>query len=259
MTGVVSHELGVDPDAEESAIREDLAAAYRLAALHGWDDIVIAHLSARLPSQRTQFLMHASALYFEEVTAANLHLLDEDGNHVRPNPERTHAFAFPFHKALYDAFPEANCVMHLHTPAATAVAMQKQGLIPGNQYALWLGPIGYHDYEGLISTAAEGERLVRSFGTGQIVLQRAHGFVVWGANIPHAYMLAYMFNRACEVQIASQTGAGALEPYIPAPEVVEASVGQARKVMLDPNGRVVQGNWAAALRKLRRIEAARHE
>src|SRR4028118_906306 len=91
---------------EEAAIREDLAAAYRLGALHGWDDIVIAHLSARLPSRRTQYIMHASHLYCEEVTSSNLHLLDNNGNHVRANSERTHAFAFPFHKAIYDAFPE---------------------------------------------------------------------------------------------------------------------------------------------------------
>ena len=239
---------------EEWAVRADLAAAYRLAAMHGWDDIVIAHLSARLPSCRTNYLMHAANLFFEEVTAENLHLLDENGKHVRPNPERTHEFAFPFHKAIYDAFPQANCIMHLHTHAATAVAMQKQGLIPGNQYALWLGQIGYHDYEGLISSVSEGQRLVQSFGRGHIVLQRAHGFVVWGRSIPHAYLLAYMLNRACEIQIASHTGTGGLPPYVPSPEVVEACVGQALASMLKWDGRVVAATWAAANRKLRKAE-----
>jgi ribulose-5-phosphate 4-epimerase/fuculose-1-phosphate aldolase len=236
------------PDAEESAIRTDLAAAFQLAALHGWDEIVIAHLSARI--RKNQFLMHPSHLYFSEVTASNLHLLDESGEHVVPNPEMPHRFAFPFHKGIYDAFPQANCVMHLHTPAATAVAMQKQGLIPGNQYALWLGPIGYHDYEGLVSTASEGERLGRSFGSGHVVLQRAHGFVVWGHSVPHAYLLAYFLNRACEVQIASQTGVGGIEPYVPSDDVVKACVPQAQKIMLDPNGPVVRTTWAGALRKL---------
>lgn len=201
--------------------------------------------------------MHASHAYFEEVTADNLHLLDENGEHVFPSSERPHRFAFPFHKAIYDAFPEANCIMHLHTPASAAVAMQKQGLIPGNQYALWLGPVGYHDYEGLVSTPSEGERLARAFGSGQIVLQRAHGFVVWGSSVAHAYILAYFFNRACEVQLASLTGAGGIEPYLPSDEVIAACVPQARKIMLDPNCPVVLNTWAGALRKLERAERSR--
>ena len=82
----------------------------------------------------------------------------------------------------------------MHTKAATAVAMQEQGLIPGNQYAMWLGPIGYHDYEGFVSTPEEGERLSKAFGNGQIVLQKAHGFVLWGHSIHEAYMLAFLLN-----------------------------------------------------------------
>jgi hypothetical protein len=30
--------------AEEWAIREDLAATYRLVALHGWDDMIFTHI-----------------------------------------------------------------------------------------------------------------------------------------------------------------------------------------------------------------------
>ena len=47
--------------------------------------------------------------------------------------------------------PEAKCALHLHSKAGTAIAMQKQGLVLGNQYAMFLGPIGYHDYVGLLS------------------------------------------------------------------------------------------------------------
>ena len=50
--------------------------------------------------------------------------------------------------------------------------MQEQGLIPGNQYAMWLGPIGYHDYEGLVSTPEEGVAARKEFRqASKIVLQ----------------------------------------------------------------------------------------
>jgi len=63
-----------------------------------------------------------------------------------------------------------------------AVAMQEQGLIYGNQYAMWLGPIGYHDYEGLISTDEEGQRLAKISAISRCAATR-HGFVLWGHSI----------------------------------------------------------------------------
>jgi ribulose-5-phosphate 4-epimerase/fuculose-1-phosphate aldolase len=140
-------------------------------------------------------------------------------------------------------------VVHLHTKAVTAVAMQEQGLIPGNQYALWLGPIGYHDYEGLLSTPEEGVRLAQNFGDKQVVLQRGHGFVLWGHTIHEAYMLAFLIIRACEVQMMSL--AGGVKPYVPPKPVVDATIGQAR-IITDGNAPFNQMTWRALLRKLDR-------
>ncbi len=39
---------------EEWAVRVDLAAAYRLVALYGWDDLIFTHLSARVPGPEHQ-------------------------------------------------------------------------------------------------------------------------------------------------------------------------------------------------------------
>lgn len=41
---------------EEWALRVDLAAAYRLVALYGWDDLIFTHLSARVPGLDHHFL-----------------------------------------------------------------------------------------------------------------------------------------------------------------------------------------------------------
>ena len=104
-----ARKLAIDP--EEWKARVDLAAAFRLAALQNWDELLFAHLSARVPGHPKQFLMHPAAILFEEVTASNLHKLDENCNHVEPSDEIPHKFAFPFHKGIYDAFPQAQCVM----------------------------------------------------------------------------------------------------------------------------------------------------
>jgi ribulose-5-phosphate 4-epimerase/fuculose-1-phosphate aldolase len=234
---------------EEWKTRVDLAAAFRLAALDGWDELLFAHISARVPGEPNHYLMHPAALLFEEITASRLHKLDENCQHVIPSDEMAHAFAFPFHKGIYDAFPQANCVVHLHTKAATAVAMQDQGLIPGNQYAMWLGPIGYHNYEGFVSTPEEGIRLAKNFKNSQVVIQKGHGLVLWGHTVHEAYMLAFLVNRACEVQIASL--AGGVKPYVPTQAVVDIVPSQAR-IITDGNTPFPQMTWRALLRKLDR-------
>ena len=54
---------------EEWAIRVDLAAAYRMVAHYGWDDLIFTHLSARIPGPEHHFLLNPYNLMFEEVTA----------------------------------------------------------------------------------------------------------------------------------------------------------------------------------------------
>ena len=50
---------------EEWAIRVDLAAAYRLVAHYGWDDLIFTHLSARIPGPEHHFLLNPYQLMFE--------------------------------------------------------------------------------------------------------------------------------------------------------------------------------------------------
>ncbi len=42
----------------ERAMREDLAAAYRLVALTGMEDSIYTHISARVPDTEDQFLIN---------------------------------------------------------------------------------------------------------------------------------------------------------------------------------------------------------
>jgi len=251
MSDLPGTKTGIPCTEAEWNMRVNLAAALRLAALYGWDEINLAHMSARAPDCPTHILIHGGGLFFEEVTASNLHCLDENGAHVRPSADMPHRFALPFHREIYDRFSAANCIIHLHTRAATAIAMQKQGLLMGSQYALFLGPIGYHDYLGLFSTPDEGSRLAQSFGSGQIVLQRGHGFVVWGHSVHEAFLLAFFLNRACETQVMSGTGAGALDPYIPPQDVIDVTAKQARS-LIDGTQPFTKAAWAGLLRKLDR-------
>ena len=58
--------------AEEWQLRVDLAAAYRLIALHGWDDLIFTHLSARIPNYRLRECHEQNRALFESVTRLTL-------------------------------------------------------------------------------------------------------------------------------------------------------------------------------------------
>ena len=57
---------------EEWQTRVDLAACYRLIAMHGWDDLVYTHISASVPDEEGHFLINPYGMFFEEISASSL-------------------------------------------------------------------------------------------------------------------------------------------------------------------------------------------
>src|ERR1044071_3421606 len=161
---------------EEWAIRVDLAAAYRMIAHYGWDDLIFTHLSARVPGLKHYFLLNPYNLMFEEVTASSLIKVDASGNPVEPTPFITNPAGFPIHSAIHMAREDAHAVMHLHTPAGQAVSAQAEGLRPLTQTAMLIrNDVAFHDYEGVAVDLSERERLVADLGDKGAMLLRNHG------------------------------------------------------------------------------------
>ena len=188
--------------AEEWAIRVDLAAAYRLVAYYGWDDLIFTHLSARIPGPEHHFLLNPYQLMFEEVTASALIKVDVHGNPVDPTPFITNPAGFTIHSAVHMARDDAHAVMHLHTPAGQAVAAHEDGLLPLTQTAMLVrGDLAFHDYEGVAVDHDERQRIVADLGTKGAMLLRNHGTMAVGANVGECFVKLYFIERACEAQI----------------------------------------------------------
>jgi len=187
---------------EEWAIRVDLAAAYRLVAYYGWDDLIFTHLSARIPGLEHHFLLNPYQLMFEEVTASSLVKVDVHGNPVEPTPFITNPAGFTIHSAVHMAREDAQAVMHLHTPAGQAVAAHEQGLLPLTQTAmLVLGDLAFHDYEGVAVDHDERARIVADLGDKGAMLLRNHGTMAVGGNVGECFLKLYFIERACEAQV----------------------------------------------------------
>src|SRR5690606_6610910 len=115
---------------EEWAVRVDLAAAYRLVALHGWDDLIFTHLSARIPGPEHHFLINPYNYMFEEITASSLVKIDVEGNKVDGSPAPVNRAGFVIHSAIHMSRNDAAAVLHLHTTGGQAVSAMSDGLLP---------------------------------------------------------------------------------------------------------------------------------
>lgn len=237
--------------AEEWAARVDLAAAYRLIAHYGWDDLIFTHLSARVPGPEHHFLLNPYNLMFEEVTASSLVKVDTQGNPVEPTPFITNPAGFTIHSALHMGRADAHAVMHLHTPHGQAVSAHVGGLLPLTQTAMLVrSDVAFHDYEGVAVDLDERERLVADLGDKDLMLLRNHGTLAVGASVGECFVKLYYLERACQAQVMALTAGEANLNHPPqgAPEVTA----QQGKVGL----RIVAGAlaWPALLRKAYRID-----
>src|SRR5216684_6818176 len=158
---------------EEWQARVDLAAAYRLVALYGWDDLIFTHISVRVPGPEHHFLLNPYGMMFEEVTASSLVKVDLAGNKVMESPYFINPAGFTIHSAVHAAREDALCVMHLHTDYGIAVSAQKNGLLPISQQSMFaLSSLAYHDYEGLALDEEEKPRLVADLGEKHFMILR---------------------------------------------------------------------------------------
>ena len=187
---------------EEWAIRVDLAAAYRMVAYYGWDDLIFTHLSARIPGPEHHFLLNPYQLMFEEVTASSLVKVDVHGNPVEPTPFITNPAGFTIHSAVHMAREDAHAVMHLHTPAGQAVSAHDEGLLPLTQTAMIVREdLAFHDYEGIAVDLSERERIVADLGDKGAMLLRNHGTLAVGRNVGECFVKLYFLERACQAQV----------------------------------------------------------
>ncbi len=237
---------------EEWRVRVDLAAAYRLVALFGWDDLVFTHISARVPGPEGghdgAFLINPYGLMFEEITASSLVKVDARGVKLDDTPFDVNPAGFTIHSAVHGARRDAGCVLHVHSLNGIAVSAQRGGVLPLSQQSIFvLASLGYHDYEGVALRDDEKPRLVASLGNNSFLMLRNHGLLTAGRSVADAFLAMYLFETVCTIQVRAMAGGGELISVDP--RIVATAREQSAAVT---KGLGAQLTWPGLLRRLER-------
>mmetsp|Transcript_46636 Transcript_46636/g.59907 ORF Transcript_46636/g.59907 Transcript_46636/m.59907 type:complete len:305 (-) Transcript_46636:241-1155(-) len=273
---------GVSYDTEVNALREDLAAAFRLVHMYGWSpDLIYNHISVRLPSKeddtRSLFLINPYGLGYEEITASSLVTIDQEGNVVDKGSStgKVNAAGFVVHSAVHNSRHDLHAVMHTHQSDTAAVSTLKCGLLPLTQDSMVFGNVTYHDYEGIAINQEECIRFANDLGLeSKVMILRNHGILISGSTIAEMFTLAYFVHKACTIQIKSLSAAAATSTrfnragnnnggdqgtqddgiYWPKPEIVQLVHNQAIAFNNSQGKDLGALEWAYLKRKLDRID-----
>ena len=236
-----------DPD--EATLRRDLAAAYRLVALFGWDDLIATHISVRLPGENG-FLINPFGMLFEEIRPGDLVKVDMEGNLLAPTRWGVNTAGFVIHSAIHAVRHDARCIMHLHTHDGVAVSTLEEGLLPLNQTAMTVAQgVAFHEYEGVAVDLAERERLAADLGDKSLMLLRNHGTLALGDTVAEAFTAMYFLETACTIQVRALGMGRPL--HLPSRESVDKVGAMTAGGLFGIADHLV---WPAMLRKLDRLD-----
>lgn len=186
---------------EESQLRIDLAAAFRLAEHFNWHEGVANHFSLAVSSDGKQFLMNPKWKHFSGIRASDLVLLDADDKDAMKRPDAPDETAWCIHGRMHALVPSARCVLHAHPTYATAlVGLADPEIKPIDQNtARFYKRVAYDlGYEGMANSAAEGNRLAALLGNHKIMMMGNHGVLIAAASVAEAFDELYYLERACQ-------------------------------------------------------------
>ena len=212
----------------EYEARCDLAAAHRVAVMDSLNEGTWNHFSLMSPDNPEQMLISPGDTHWSMVNASNLTLMGPQAEVVSgPAPNGA---AWIIHYPVHRARPDAMCLMHVHTPFATALGMRKNWKLDTQccqAAAQFHDDVAYFDlYDGVLRAAEEGERMADALGDKRVLMLRNHGVLTAAPTVAQAYMDLYLLERACMFQLHA-AGDGVELNQIP--EEVAAQMGRRAK------------------------------
>lgn len=190
--------------AEQWRARVDLAAAHRLAYMHGFSEGIFNHLTFAVPGCGDRYYQIPFGMHWSQVTASSFMEVGIDDAEVKSGEGEVERSCYCIHAPIHKALPQARAVFHTHMPYASALTRLDDPRIKEiGQTELWLSDaIAYDDeYSGPALEPEEGERLAALIGDKTVLFMANHGVSTFGETVADAYDKLYYVERVAQVQI----------------------------------------------------------
>ena len=190
--------------AAEWQARVDLAAAHRIAVMHGLNEGIFNHLTLSVPGKPDRYYQIPFGYYWSEVTASCFMEVGIADGEVKRGSGDVERSCYCIHAPIHEALPQAKAVFHTHMPFASALTRLEDPRIKeiGQTEVGLLDHIAYDDlYTGPAFERDEGVRLARVIGDKTILFMANHGVATVGASVAEAYNRLYYLERAAQVQL----------------------------------------------------------
>lgn len=182
--------------------REKVALTCRALFDAGHDSGLAGQITARADEPGTYYTQRLG-LGFDEITAGNLLLVDEDLNVL--NGDGMANPANRFHSWIYRARPDVGCIVHTHPFHVAALSMLEVPLMVSQMdiAPLYDDCAFLPDWPGVPVGNEEGEIISAALGDKKAILLAHHGHVVAGTSIEEACSLAMLIERGAKLQLAA--------------------------------------------------------
>lgn len=204
----MNHHTAITTD--ETALRIDLAAAFRLAVHFNWHESVGNHFSVAVSPDGSRFLMNPKWQHFSTIKASDLLLLDTNDPQALDGPDAPDESAWCIHGTIHRRAPNVRALLHCHPTYATALACLKDPSMPAidQNTARFHGAVAVDTgFTGLADNADEGERIAACLGNHSTMMMGNHGISTTGQTIAEAFEDLYFFERAAKtLMIAYASG-----------------------------------------------------
>ncbi|MBA4223275.1 MAG: class II aldolase [Methylobacterium sp.] len=169
----------------EQALREEIVAVAQAIDKAGFCPSKSGNVSARFGDG---FLITPSGLPYARTKPEDLIHLALDGAVL--SGSRKPSSEWPFHVAIYKARPDAQAIVHTHSPRATALSCARRG-IPAFHYMIALcggSDVRCADY-ATFGSPELAENAVRALEGRKAVLLANHGVIALGASLAGAHTI----------------------------------------------------------------------
>jgi ribulose-5-phosphate 4-epimerase/fuculose-1-phosphate aldolase len=227
------------------ALKCNLAAAFRIIARRKMDDGIAGHISCRVPGTGNEFWVNPLGLFFEEITADDLLVVDHEGRVLEGERPYNQA-AFAIHSTLHEQRPDAAAICHTHPPRGTAFSALGIPIKMVDQTACSFH--GDHalvsEYDGMVNTREQAHRLAGSIGDKRVAVLLNHGLITLASSVEQAIVDMLDLERTCEISLAL------LPKWGDVIEVPDEAAVQARTTLTHPARIALQ--WNALVRQVAR-------